>query len=248
LIRLLFGLALMPSAALTLALGIKSLAVLAANAPAAAPFACGFAISSAAWLMLRYAVVSEAGPAAWAEAVSTRAYVLGHEVTHALAAWAMGGKVHGIHVGESGGHVDLSHSNAFIALAPYCFPIYSLLVVVGYRLLLWIAPGAGHSGQELFLLLMGATLSFHLLKTFESLWDRKQPDLAAAGGAVFSLAWIALANGLVILVLAKALFPRSLPLGSELRLIVALTRRFWTGIWDWLTPIREGFVTQLRRS
>ncbi|MEK7858716.1 MAG: hypothetical protein AAB320_06195 [Elusimicrobiota bacterium] len=224
--RLVFGLALLPSSLITLFIAARTLALLAAGAPDAFPFLGGLGVSLLLWTAARWFLAGAGGAAGWVGVMVRRLYVFGHELTHALAAWSIGAKVHAFHVGEEGGHVDLSHSNAFIALAPYCAPIYTLLVVVGYRLLLWLRPG--WAGQTGFLVLMGLTLAFHFLLTFECLWDRKQPDLAAGGGVIFSLALIVLANGLVVLLVAKTLFPKSVLLGEPLRQICVLSAAFWS--------------------
>jgi hypothetical protein len=221
-----FGLALAPTSLLALGVSLRALAAVCVRAPAAAPFAAGFSLALAFWLFSRYLV--EGGPGAWLSAAASRVYVFGHELTHALAAWSIGGKVHSFHVGEEGGHVDVSETNAFVALAPYCVPIYTLGVVAGWRAALHFHPSAPESA---FLVLTGLTLSFHVFKTFECLWDRRQPDLAAAGGAVFSLSWIALANGLVILLLAKALFPRSVDFSGHVRSVAYWTSTFWSSAW-----------------
>lgn len=244
--RLLVGLALMPTSALTLLAAAQVLALLAARAPSAFPFLAGLLLAVAAWLFGRYCAISDSSPAGWLGAFTRRVYIFGHELTHALAAWSVGGKVLGFKVGESGGHVDLSHSNAFIALAPYCIPIYTLLLIFAYRLLLWLKPGARY--DSLFPVLVGLTLAFHGLKTIEVIFDRRQPDLAQAGGVVFSLAWIALANGLVVLILLKALFPGAVALGGDLRLIGQRTAGFWNWLWRFLKPLTTGFAAQLRRA
>lgn len=244
-LRLLVGLALMPSSALTLLAAAQAMALLAARAPSAFPFLAGLLLAVAAWLFGRYCAVSDAGPVGWIGAAARRIYVFGHELTHALAAWSVGGKVLGFKVGDSGGHVDLSHSNAFIALAPYCVPIYTLLLIFGYRLLLWLRPGSGN--DFIFPILVGLTLAFHGIKTFEVLFDRRQPDLAQAGGLVFSLSWIALANGLLVLILLKALFPGAVALSDDLRLIGERTEGFWGWLWHFLKPLTTGFAAQLRR-
>src|SRR5947209_510574 len=69
-----------------------------------------------------------------------RTYVFGHELTHALASVMMGGKVHEFKVSKSGGHVLLSKSNFFVALAPYCVPIYTLCVLFGFFALSFCLP------------------------------------------------------------------------------------------------------------
>ncbi len=242
-IRLLIGLVLLPTAGLTLAAAGRGLGVVAVRSPASLPFLAGCCLTAAAWLLGRFAA-QPGSVLAGLETVLRKLYVFGHELTHALAAWAFGGKVLAFHVGESGGHVDLSQTNAFVALAPYCVPLFALAVIAAYRLILWLRPAAG--GQSAFLALMGVTLSFHAVKTCEVLWDRRQPDLAAAGGSVFSISWIALANGLVLLALLKALFPREVPIGGELRDVAILTEGFWRWTWGLLRPLASGIVAQLR--
>src|SRR5258708_2996266 len=56
-------------------------------------------------------------------------YVFGHELTHALWTWAMGGRVKKFKASASGGHVVVTKTNFAIALAPYFFPLFSPLVV-----------------------------------------------------------------------------------------------------------------------
>src|SRR5438876_12395582 len=61
-----------------------------------------------------------------------RTYVFGHELTHALASIAFGGQIHAFKVSEKGGSVSLSKTNFFVALAPYCIPIYTFFVFLIY--------------------------------------------------------------------------------------------------------------------
>ncbi|MBL8023610.1 MAG: M50 family metallopeptidase [Elusimicrobia bacterium] len=131
------------------------------------------------------------------------AYVFGHELTHAMAALLSGYKVKSIFVSGKGGEVELSGSNAFVALAPYCVPLYTLVVLLAYGLVrryapletppLWVGFG------------IGLTLTFHLALTVHAL-RQDQPDLLHAG-TFFSLVTILLCNGLALLVVLKALFP-----------------------------------------
>ncbi|MDE2039496.1 MAG: hypothetical protein KGO96_01765 [Elusimicrobia bacterium] len=194
------------------------------------------------WALERRALAA-AGRRGLASRLARRAYVLGHELTHALAGVAIGAKVLDVKVGESAGHVDLSHSNAFVALAPYCLPIYTLAVVAGYRILLWLRPGSG--GRTVFLMLMGATLAFHLIKTFDAIWDSRQPDLPAAGGVVFSLSWILLANSLIVLLLAKALFPSAVELERCAALVAGWTAGFWRGLYALARPLGHDLAAWL---
>lgn len=243
-VRLLVGAALLPTAGLSLFCAARALGGLAERSRASYPFLAGLALGLMAWLFFRYGFVPERGPAAWASALSGRLYVLGHELTHAIAAWASGASVLGFKAGERSGHVDLSHSNAVVALAPYCVPFYTLALVAAWRILAWLKPAWAH--PQLFLLLMGLTLAFHLLKTFESLWDHSQPDLAAAGGALFSLSWIGIANGAVVLLLLKGLFPGAVSLADGVRSIGRGTASFWSASWAFVSPLKSSYTEQMR--
>lgn len=117
-------------------------------------------------------------------------YVIGHELTHALWVWLMGGRVSRIEITESGGHILASKTNTFIALAPYFFPIYSLLVIVvyGFAGLFWdMAPF-----RPMLYMLIGMTWAFHISFT---LWmiPKGQTDLTY-GGTFFSLTLIYIFN------------------------------------------------------
>ena len=59
-------------------------------------------------------------------------YVFGHELTHALWVWLMGGRVSQFRVGRDGGHIVTDRTNFWIALAPYFFPLYSILAIAVY--------------------------------------------------------------------------------------------------------------------
>src|SRR5882757_8295889 len=59
-----------------------------------------------------------------------RVYVFGHELTHVLWTWLFGGQVKKFKAGSAGGHVVVTKTNFLIALAPYFFPLYVILVVV----------------------------------------------------------------------------------------------------------------------
>lgn len=217
----------------------KALAGVAVGASAAAPFVAGIGLVGAAWLIGRY-VAHPAGPGGWAMRAARWFYVLGHELTHALAAWSTGGKVFGIKVASDGGHADVSESGAFVALAPYCLPFHALLVVAGYRALLWFRPGL--QVEALFLMLIGGALAFHALMTFEALADAKQPDLDVAGGVVFSLALIACVNGVVVLALLKVLFPESVVFAGSVRAAGSTAWWFWAKAWGAVTEVARRFL------
>lgn len=232
-LRLLVGLVLLPLSASLSWAAAKALAGVAMGASAAAPFVAGIGLMTVAWLLGRH-VIEPHGKFGWGMRTARWMYVMGHELTHALAAWTSGGKVFAIHVEEKGGHVDLSHSSAFVALAPYCVPFHALLVVAVYRILIWAKPEA--QAEALFLLMMGAALAFHALMTWETLTQVKQPDLDDAGGSVFSFALIGMANGLVVLLLLKTLFPESVALTASVKAAGLTAWWFWTKAWKLAWP------------
>src|SRR5438477_10804042 len=59
-------------------------------------------------------------------------YVFGHELTHAIWVWIMGGRVSRFRVGRDGGHVVTNRTNFWVALARYFFPVYSILAIAIY--------------------------------------------------------------------------------------------------------------------
>ncbi len=122
-------------------------------------------------------------------------YVFGHELTHALWAWLFGGEVKKMKVTSSGGHVVISKTNFVIALAPYFFPLYVVLVVGVFALgnLIW----NWHSYLVWFHLCVGAAYAFHVTLTFHVLQTR-QSDITGQG-YLFSASVIFLGNVCVLL-------------------------------------------------
>lgn len=123
-----------------------------------------------------------------------RSYVLAHELTHALWAWLMGAKVRGISVSEDKGSVTVSKSNFLITLAPYFFPLYTVLVIIGYYVLSMFFDLRGY--YLFWLGAVGFTWGFHLTFTVSTLMQR-QSDIHECG-RVFSYAVIYLFNVLGI--------------------------------------------------
>ena len=122
-------------------------------------------------------------------------YVLGHELTHALWTWLFGGQVKKMKVTGKGGHVIISKTNFIIALAPYFFPLYVVLVVGVFALgnLIW----NWHGFLVWFHLLVGAAYAFHLTLTVYVL--RTQQSDITGQGYLFSAVVIFLGNVCVLL-------------------------------------------------
>lgn len=117
-------------------------------------------------------------------------YVFGHELTHALWAWLMGGRVTRFRVSRDGGHIVTTKANFWIALAPYFFPLYSLLAIGVYgalSLLMNVQP----YGRILYAVI-GATWAFHFTFTCWMI-PKNQTDLTDQG-TFFSLVVIYLMN------------------------------------------------------
>src|SRR5216117_4321815 len=124
-------------------------------------------------------------------------YVFGHELTHALWVWLMGGRVSRFRVTREGGHVVTSKANFWIALAPYFFPIYSILAIGIYGVLslfLNVQP----YGRLLYAVIC-ATWAFHFTFTCWMV-PKNQTDLSDQG-TFFSLVVIFLMNLLLLSVM-----------------------------------------------
>jgi len=124
-------------------------------------------------------------------------YVFGHELTHAIWVYLMGGRVHRFQVSKEGGHILTDKTNTWIALAPYFFPIYSLLVMGIYGVAALFTDVAPY--RQLLYAALGATWAFHLSFTCWMI-PKGQPDLTY-GGTFFSLVLIYLLNLALLAVL-----------------------------------------------
>lgn len=120
-----------------------------------------------------------------------KAYIWAHELTHAAWGLLSGERVGAIHVGETGGSVQLSRGGTLTLLAPYFVPLYTLLLIL-VRLLAGLFWHVGPRGQLIWLFLVGLTWSFHLSFTIRSLGQR-QPDIVACG-RLFAYTLIVLLN------------------------------------------------------
>jgi len=122
-------------------------------------------------------------------------YVFGNELTHAVWVLLMGGRVSKFKVGRDGGHIVASRTNFFIALAPYFFPLYSILAIAIYGIV-----GLFYNVQpfgKLLYAVIGVTWAFHATFT---LWmiPKNQTDLKDHG-TFFSLVIIYLMNLLLLI-------------------------------------------------
>src|SRR6516162_148722 len=124
-------------------------------------------------------------------------YVFGHELTHILWVWLMAGRVTRFKISRAGGHIVTDTNNFWISLAPYFFPIYSILVLLFYA-------GVGsfvdlEPYRRWLYGLVGFTWAFHATFTVWMLWNG-QTDLIEHG-TFFSMMVIYLMNFLVLSIL-----------------------------------------------
>jgi len=158
-------------------------------------------------------------------------YVAAHELTHALAALFSGVRVRKISVKSSSGYVLLDSTNAFISLAPYFVPFYTLAAAALY----WLAGRFFHVAplRPWFLAAAGFTLAFHLLHTAEILGGPVQSDLKKAGGPVFSLPLLLLLNCLGLAAALKLLFPSLISLRGYSAAVLAAQAAAYRHIYEW---------------
>ena len=123
-------------------------------------------------------------------------YVFGHELTHAIWTWIYGGEVKRFKASANGGYVVTNKTNFVIALSPYFFPLYAVLVVlvyvIGSLIFNW------HRYHPWFHFLLGAAYAFHITLTMEILKTR-QTDITSQG-RLFSIVIIFLGNALVLII------------------------------------------------
>lgn len=133
-----------------------------------------------------------------------RTYVFGHELTHALAALMIGGRVKKFRVSKNSGSVHLTKTNAFVALAPYCFPLYTALLILGFYTAGFFWPVDRWEG--IFVYALGLTLAFHFFLTIYAMLQ-DQPDISQSG-LFFSLVVIFLSNVVISAFVLSLLSPK----------------------------------------
>ena len=118
------------------------------------------------------------------------AYVWAHELTHALWGMLFFARIHSIRAKPTGGAVSLSKTNTLIALSPYFFPFYTMVVLLLRWIISFWIPMAPY--ELIWLFLVGFTWGLHFTFTIQTLLIR-QPDIVD-NGRIFSLTLIYLLN------------------------------------------------------
>lgn len=226
--RLILGLALFPTAVISIVIALGALWGISFQ-HLARPFIWGvLSYPFLKFICLKIPFLS------FINSLFRRLYVFGHEATHALTAWLTGASVHDFHSGSKSGHVISLRRKTFFsgmfslaeAISPYCLPLYTFAIIAGFRVFSWFKP---HEPIErVFMESVGFSLGFYWLETWNSLTGAKQPDLKNAGGIIFSGSLILLSNGILLLALIKLLFPHSLSMTHSLLRIGGLSVRAWS--------------------
>jgi len=154
-------------------------------------------------------------------------YVIGHELTHVVWSWAFGGKLKEFKLGKKGGHVVVTRSNFLVALAPYFFPLYAVLVALVFGAVhhFWREPKA----VPIFHLLLGAAYAFHVTWTIDILRTR-QSDIVGQG-YLFSAAVVFIGN-LLVLIFGVALLSGQPPLSEVAKDLFGYTARAYQWLWE----------------
>ena len=165
------------------------------RAPAVPRAAWALAIGALLWMVVN---VSMPRP--------LRAYILAHELSHALWGWLTGARVSDLRVSRSGGSVRLSATNSLSVLGPYFSPLYTLVVIAAYPIASLFADLQPY--RLFWIAMIGFTWGFHLTFTIGSLTQR-QSDVEMMG-RFFSYTVIYLVN-MAIVALGLALVCRLSP-------------------------------------
>ena len=154
-----------------------------------------------------------------------KSYVAAHELTHAIAAKLSGFKINKISITGTGGHVLTNGKNKFTALAPYLIPLYALLTMILFSLILlkWNFPALKIIATAVF----GFCMALHLINTFRSIYQEKQTDLRQGGGVIFSAILIILVNSVIIVLSFEFLYPESIKILDIVKSVVFKTFDFW---------------------
>ncbi len=172
-----------------------------------------------------------------------RSYILAHELTHALWGVMMGARISRIRVKADHGSVVLSKTNFLITLAPYFFPLYTVLAILVYLICSLFYDLQSYS--LLWLGLVGFTWAFHVTFTINALLQR-QTDIQQQG-KIFSYVFIYFANVLGVCIWVVLV---TTPDGRDvLHFLTMRTARVWDGVlwivacsramWSW-TWMRYG--------
>ena len=144
----------------------------------------------------------------------------------------MGGRVTRFRVGRQGGHIITDRTNFWIALAPYFFPLYSILAIALYgavSLFVNVRP----YGQLLYAII-GVTWAFQF--TFTCWMILKNQSDLSDHGTFFSLVVIYLMNLVLLTVMLILASPQITLVGFGRDLLINLG-----GFAEWVGAVTNQF-------
>lgn len=170
----------------------------------------------------------------------TRTYIWIHELTHVIFARLQGARYRNFKVSAAGGSVQLSRTSLLTLLAPYFFPLQSvLLTLILLALSRFVAetylrtPGMA---------LLGLAWGFHFCFTIGSL-SQHQTDIERSG-YVFGYAWIIFLN--LVLLAGGFLAVHSFLFLPFLVLWHDFTFQAYGAVWDTVFEWSEAAITWIR--
>ncbi|MCK5528449.1 MAG: M50 family metallopeptidase [Kiritimatiellae bacterium] len=151
-----------------------------------------------------------------------RTYIIAHELTHALWATVMGADVFDMKIDKDHGSVTLSENNFLITLAPYFFPLYTVITIIIYYICSIFFDVEQYT--LIWLGLVGLTWGFHFTFTLGTLMQH-QTDIQLYG-YIFSYTFIYILNALgiglwIVLVSSTTLEDMLITIGSNFIEVIA---------------------------
>jgi len=125
-----------------------------------------------------------------------RVYVFGHELTHFMAAKLFLRRTKRFRVGETEGSIDVERPNIWIMLAPYFFPIYTIVWIGLYGCCRFFIDDPSRTLLDVVYAGVGLTYAYHVVLTFQAL-RRSQGDLREHG-RMLSISLILFCNALLL--------------------------------------------------
>ncbi len=160
-----------------------------------------------------------------------KSYVFEHELSHIIFALFSGVRVKSVSFRKNG-YVKTEKVNIFIALAPYAFPLYTLLCIGAFRLVRLRSQNPVL--DYLFYFFFGLTLSFHIVATVHYV-QIDQPDLSRYG--YFSSLVIIFTWSLFVIALMLALMFANVAVMDFFRSTLASTVEIYTTFFSFLRQL-----------
>jgi hypothetical protein len=161
-----------------------------------------------------------------------KSYILEHELSHMLFALLSGIRIQRVSFKSSNAYVKTERINIFIALAPYSLPLYTVILLLPFRLLHLITDEP--LVFNIFCLFIGMSLSFHIASTIHYV-QIEQPDLRRYG--YFSSLILVFTWSIIILSLLFTLMFRGVQLVSYYKAVFAEAGDLYRGIGAFLSEL-----------